>query len=302
MQAFTECSPADARSYVTPHCNCRALLGAERLRFRVRVSRIQAIEHRRDGLEKGVVVGLQRACSGHDRREARTLCRRDAPKVQVMDHGSQAGQSLVLLEPEGCEEHLESHLVAGVSELRSIKIEAYGLLRDFLDALQPEKLRLLIDEAANEPGGGDAIDPEPLARYPGAARVRLRIATADPVTGRVGLIWRESGIERGFCIGQCALHLIARRAREVVTCDYGRDLPAQSGKALPRFILAKLSHPALERANAAQDLLVIHRAVEETGECRLLLGRFALEREQVCGTTGGADFDRLLVEHASGRA
>src|SRR6185437_1038982 len=163
-----------------------------------------------------------------------------------MDHGSQAGERLVLLEPEAREEHLESHLVAGVSELRAIEIEAYGLLRHLLDAPQPEELRLCVNEAANEPGRGDAIDPEPLAGRPGTARVLLRIAAADLVAGGVGLIRREPGIEGSFRVGQCALHLIARLAREVVACDDGRYLAPKSGKALSRFILAKLPHRSLE--------------------------------------------------------
>jgi len=56
--------------------------------------------------------------------------------------------------------------------VRAVEAESDGVVGQGLGLLDPAELRLGIDEAPDEPGAGEPVGPERLARDPGAAAQR----------------------------------------------------------------------------------------------------------------------------------
>ena len=75
------------------------------------------------------------------------------------------------LEAEAREQRLERHAVADVAEGRAVEVEAERALRAFRRRREPAEARLRVDEAADQPGAGDAVDPQATPRRPRAALV-----------------------------------------------------------------------------------------------------------------------------------
>src|SRR5688572_25425187 len=71
-----------------------------------------------------------------------------------------------LLEPEARRKHLERHLPADVREGRPVEIEAERVRRTLRGRLEPDKARVAVDVAANQPRARKPIDPRTLARRP----------------------------------------------------------------------------------------------------------------------------------------
>src|SRR6266581_2727175 len=131
---------------------------------------------------------MQRAGTCHDGGESGRLGNWNSTHIQVMHEGSHARESRILLQSETCDEHFEGYLGVNMSELGAIEVEAQCLLRTVLDPLEPDKPGLWIDEPANEPGRGDAIDPQMLAGGPRPSTVILAVATFYFFMSRTGLI------------------------------------------------------------------------------------------------------------------
>src|SRR6185312_2658775 len=102
----------------------------------------------------------------------------------------------------------------------------------------PEEFRLWIDEAADEPGGGDAIDPHALTSCPRTAAILLRLTAAHLVADRVWLIGREALVDSSLGIGQSSFDLGAGLAwKEISIRDRGH-LAREYDVATPGLVLA----------------------------------------------------------------
>jgi hypothetical protein len=89
-------------------------------------------------------------------------------------------------------------------ELGPVKVEPKGSLRAVLHALQPKELRFRVDEATDEPGRGDAINPQMLTRRPGAPGIVLGVSLTDLAVCGVRLVGRKPRVDRGLGIGVLA--------------------------------------------------------------------------------------------------
>src|ERR1700726_3683426 len=101
-------------------------------------------------------------------------------------------------------------------ELRAVKIKAQRSLRAVLGSFQPAEFRFRVDETANQPRGGNAVDPGTLARRPGASAVLRFLALWNDSFCRMRLIGRKACVKRSLDVGQGALDLMPRSAGEKI--------------------------------------------------------------------------------------
>src|SRR5688572_28964300 len=89
-------------------------------------------------------------------------------------------------------------------ERRPVEVEADGALWAAARRINPGEARVLVDEALDEPGAREPIDPQVLARRPEAAAVLRRVQALDASARRAGLAvgvqpakLRPQSLERG---------------------------------------------------------------------------------------------------------
>src|SRR5260221_8537512 len=95
-------------------------------------------------------------------------------EVDVVDDLGNRAQRCIL-EAASIEQHLEGAFIAFVGEFRLEHVEAQLiLLRAIAFARDELEASLRIDEAADQPSAGDAVDIDALARDPGTVAKRFR--------------------------------------------------------------------------------------------------------------------------------
>jgi len=245
---------------------------------------------------EAVVVGMQGAQPGQQRLDAGRFCHRQPADIERMHDGAQACKRGVAVERELAQQHLEGHQAAAVRELRAVEVEADGALGLVRRRCDPQETRLRIDEAADQPHAGDAVNPKAPARGPGLASVVAGHQRRHP---GVPLCPRFVGCETPLHLLaqrlECLLNLLARGARKVVDrLDLLRRLlerlqPAQQFGGLaaphvPRQGLALL----VQRA-------VLGRPVEQQRPPARLLG-LRLDRQDFGMPAGGLNLHDQGIE------
>ena len=107
-------------------------------------------------------------------------------------------------------------LRADVAEGRAVEVEADRLLRAVGRRLQPDEARLRVDEAADQPGAGQTVDPGPAPRGPGATAVVGDVQPRDGALRRMRFVGRKGLREIGLELAQRGVGLALRFAREEV--------------------------------------------------------------------------------------
>src|SRR5260221_534835 len=107
----------------------------------------------------------------------------NAANVEEVDDGADGRKGRVMLQVETCQQHLERHAVTNVRELRAVEVEADGLARPLVRPFDPDELRLRVDEALDQPGAGQAIDPRILAGRPGPLLVTVLVDQPQALPG-----------------------------------------------------------------------------------------------------------------------
>src|SRR5262245_27464098 len=214
-----------------------------------------------------------------------------------MDQRTEPSESHVLLQVEATEKHLEGHLRIQMGKLRAVDVETHGALRAILHPLQPKKLRLRIDEAPDQPRGGDTIDPQSLPGGPRASPVVVALARLDLAVRGMWLIGRKARVDCSLRIRECPFHLLAPLAREEVTCYNRRDVSRDAGQPLPRFGLTQLSDLVLDRIQALNGRRIVLSSIEKRHELGILGGRFGVERQELHDPARSLDLGALFLEH-----
>src|SRR5439155_9333429 len=106
---------------------------------------------------------------------------------------------------------------------------------------QPLKARVAIDEAADQPGAGHAIDPQAAPRCPSAALVLAEIETRDEASRLMRLIGRQQALDSLAEVHPRGFALLARFAGEVV--DRSKRLVVALQLALQAKGLGRLERP-----------------------------------------------------------
>ena len=175
-------------------------------------------------------------------------------------------QRRVLLELEARQHLLVGHAVPAVAERRTVVAEGDRGGRRVAALVEPDEHRLRVDEAADQPGAGEAVGEERFARRPAAAEVGAVRA-------------RDAGRRRrGRASGK-----ISSRTRASMP-DQHRSALSRSGElkkssATDRLEVAALlaehpvdrdrvgdPEPGLERFHRLHELPVLLGAVEQTAE------------------------------------
>jgi hypothetical protein len=117
-----------------------------------------------------IVVQRALARAGHHRFEAGRLRHRCSADIERVHHFTEPKKRRVVIETEADKQHLERHAFAHVCKGGAVEIEAECIRRAGFRRIQPEEACLRVDEAADQPGARDAVDPEPL---PGCPRTGL---------------------------------------------------------------------------------------------------------------------------------
>src|SRR3954468_5340356 len=121
--------------------------------------------------EKRVVARRLFARALKHRLESFRFRHRNPSRVQAMDRRAEPADRRVTCEAEALGEHLESHQAARVGEVGAVEIEADGMARERARRLEPNELRFAVDEAPDQPGARQPVDPRPLARGPRTSAV-----------------------------------------------------------------------------------------------------------------------------------
>src|SRR5437667_9320 len=114
-----------------------------------------------------------------------------------------------------------------MGELRAVKIEAQRGLRAVRGFFQPAEFRLRVDETANQPRRGNAVDPGTRARRPGTSAILRFLALGNDSLCRMRLIGRKACVEGRLSIGQRALDLMPRSAGEEIDGAEGCNVATQ---------------------------------------------------------------------------
>jgi hypothetical protein len=112
------------------------------------------------------VLGLQAA---DQHLESRGFIRGSSAHVDVVHELTHTADGGRFVETERARDDLEGDQLAHVRECRAVEVVADRLLRALLRVGQPEEGRPLVDEALDQPGSRQPVDPGTFARCPGAA-------------------------------------------------------------------------------------------------------------------------------------
>jgi len=98
----------------------------------------------------------------------------------------------------------------------------------------------------NQPRGGNAVDPQTLARRPGASAVPRFLALWNDSLCRMRLIGRKACIKSSLGVGQRVLDLMARSAGEKIDGAKGCDVATQCGRLATGFDFVEFCDFGLE--------------------------------------------------------
>ena len=189
-----------------------------------------------------------------------------------------------------------------MGELGTVEIKTDGALWAVLWTLQPQKLRLWIYVAFDQPRTGQAVGPGTSPGGPSAAAVFGGVHVPDPARCCMRLAWGQHRIGRSCQIFQSVVGLIARRTREeillhyrVVVASQPRQLRCQSN-SLHTFDLPSGA------INPAQQLLVLRCPIEQSPKLCFLLRVAGIHLQDLSAAAGRNHILRLrsqrLVELA----
>jgi hypothetical protein len=150
-----------------------------------------------------IVIGVDLAQAGQHGLQPGRFGHRNAADVEEVHGPRDALQPRVRIQPEAGRQHLEADARADVREARAVVVEAQCAARRGGRSSrigQPDEARLGIDEAADQPGAGQAVDPGPRPRGPALALELARsrrampcgaCATGSPREKRASSAWRS---------------------------------------------------------------------------------------------------------------
>src|SRR2546428_5939869 len=142
---------------------------------------------------------------------------RRTTRIEVMHERADSRERLVICQAKLCEQLLELDLVLAVGKGRAVETEAdrsRGALRGLF---QPHQGRLRVDEAPDEPSGGEPIGQEGFAGCPKALEV---VAPRLGQAAGVGSIGKHPFSYLAFRIAQRLRSLLlCRRAKKIQRAD-----------------------------------------------------------------------------------
>src|SRR5262252_3578438 len=177
---------------------------------------IERIEYTRHFGQQLVVIVDPGAGAGKHGFEPACLRGRFAADIQAMHHFADAYERCVSLERERRQKHFERHLVVDVREGRTVKVEAQRVFGNATDVAEPDEGGILVDEATNQPGAGDAVHPGPATCRPTPALVVTAREALNRAMGGQRFIGAVVARETRLRVRRGALCPFATFAGEVV--------------------------------------------------------------------------------------
>src|SRR5258708_40162995 len=261
---------------------------------------IKTVQYRTHVLQQRMVVWLERACSGNDRREAGRFRHGYTADVQVMDQRAQAGQCRIVLESEGCNQDFESHFRVDVRKRCTVEVKADRSFRTIFRRFQPDELGFRIDEPTAQPRRTDAIDPQTLSGCPNARTVVFSIEAPDLAFSRMWLLGRELSGQSRLRIDNRGFDLRIGLSREKIHGGKSRYLPSRGGQSSTCLALIELREFSPQRLQHRSDRLIVRRAVKECSECVALTATgLASEFEDIGSSAAALNLLLLPLEHLS---
>src|SRR5580692_4022296 len=186
-------------------------------------------------------------------------------------------------------------------EWRSVEVKADGPFGAILRSSQPDKPRLWVDEATDEPGGAYAIVPQMLARCPGEPPIVLGIQAWNLAMGRSGFIGGETRIERGLHIAKRILQLPRGWPGEEIGRRCGREIAGDSSEGSSSLEFGDCRQFLLAGGKAGIEFLIVGRAIEQRNERAVLIGRIGLKTQYMRRAGDRSYLQGLLLENFSRR-
>src|SRR5450830_682623 len=175
----------------------------------------QAVE---DGARSGqqkVVMGNGFTQPGQHPFDARRLDRLNTADVEVMHQGGHAVQARLLDVKTGLQ-GFEGHAVADVTESCIIEIKTQRVGGTVLWAVQPEDLSGGINEPADQPSAGQAVNPGTLTGCPDTALIVAKAEGRYWQVSAMGFVRRQGPADRRLKFLQGRVDLLFRLAWKVV--------------------------------------------------------------------------------------
>ena len=153
-----------------------------------------------------IVVGNRLAQPRQDLFDTAGLGWLLATDIEVVDHAGNASQP-GLVQGKTVLQGFEGHPAADMAERRAIEVEPQRIGRAIRRGVQPEDAPGGIDEASDQPGAGQTIDPGPFARRPDPPLIIAAAEQRDRQLLARRLVRRERAAEGAFQLLQRRVHL-----------------------------------------------------------------------------------------------
>src|SRR5882672_2120094 len=193
------------------------------------ISRVEQIEDPHCLGQQLVVCAGRFPRSSQNGFETPGVSHGDAADVEKVDRSADRDERGIVIQAETREQHFESHPVARVREFGPVKIEANGFSRTVLRPLDPGELGLAVDEALDQPGAREPVDPRAAAGRPDAILEFRRIEAPDAFFGCPWLAARIQLLSLRLKAGKRILGLRFRRPGEEIAF---RELLEEAAQAL----------------------------------------------------------------------
>ncbi|KAG0755171.1 hypothetical protein G6F24_012011 [Rhizopus arrhizus] len=255
------------------------------------------IEDGAGGIQQLIVVFQAGPQAGEHPFHTGGLGRLGTAYVEVMHQCCHAPQTGCLQGEAGLQ-GLEGDAVADVAEARTVEVEAQGLVRPVVRRRQPEDACRGVDEAPDQPGTGQAVDPGPVTRGPDPPLELRQRQSLDLLLMTAGLVPGQRATDRDLQLAQPGVGLLlVHPGEEVDVLDLGEGLAQFSSLAHDRkrgvgshlrelclYLCTQLG-VVLRTREQRDEALTLRVAYRQQADITLAVENVALHRRQDLSTS-----------------
>ena len=241
---------------------------------------VHGIEDAADLRQQRIVVGEALARAGEHGLEAARFGHEALADVQRTHHGAEPCQRRIAIQAECRGQHFEGDARADVRELGAVEVEADRVRRAVPGGVQPQEACVAVDEAADQPGAGDPVHPQPAPRGPGPSAIGGRVAPPDGLVARVRLTRRQAQLGRPDELAQGRRGLLAGVVRKIIDGAQRVMVAAQPAQAAPDVLRRHGGQRLRAAGQGASPCLVLGAAIEQRSITGFFLFRSGMHAGQ----------------------
>lgn len=182
-------------------------------------------------------------------------------------------------------------------ECRAVKVEAERIVGAFAWRREPDETRLRVDEAANQPSAGNAIDPHALSRRPRASLIVVDRERLDDTRRGMGLTRRQHRVDERNEVLPRDLGAGCRVVGEIIDRADGVEILAQAAQQAGQFGGGLAGERFAGFGETVNERCIIVAAIEQRAKFRFLRRVEAWCAQQVRGAAAVGDRDGEFAQH-----